>query len=92
MRWILVLLLIILTGLQYRLWIGQGSWAHIVSLEEKIDRQEEINIQLRDRNKMLETDVYSLKNGLESVEARARGELGLIRKGETFYLLVDKSK
>ena len=92
MRWILVVLLIFLIGLQYRLWIGPGSWAHIVALERKIDQQDDLNRQLSERNKLLETDVHSLKNGLQGVEDRARTELGLIRDDEIFYLLVDKKK
>lgn len=90
MRWILVVLLIFLIGLQYRLWIGPGSWAHIVALERKIDQQDDLNRQLSERNKLLETDVHSLKNGLQGVEDRARTELGLIRDDEIFYLLVEK--
>jgi len=90
MRWILLLLLIFLIGLQYRLWIGPGSWAHIVALEHKIEQQDDVNRQLSERNQLLETDVRNLKNGLQGVEDRARTELGLIRDDETFYLLVEK--
>lgn len=89
MRWILILLLFFLAGLQYRLWVGQGSWEQIVSLERDIEQRTLINERLRDRNKVLEHEVRDLKNGMDSVEERARSELGLIKKGETFYLIVD---
>ncbi len=92
MRWIFVLLLIFFLGLQYRLWVGEGSWAHIVTLEKKIANQEEVNGHLVQRNKSLEIEIFGLKNGLESVEERARSDLGLIKEGETFYLLVDENK
>lgn len=90
MRGILVLLVLMLLGLQYRLWFGQGSWEQIVSLEREIAQQQAINGRLKNRNKLLENEVRDLKNGLESVEERARTELGLIKQGETFYLLIDK--
>ncbi len=92
MRWILTLLIVIFIGLQYRLWFGQGSWEQIVSLERELEDQQLVNQRLRDRNEVLENEVRDLKNGLESVEERARSELGLIKEGETFYLLIDKEK
>jgi cell division protein FtsB len=92
MRWIVVLLVVFFFGLQYRLWVGEGSWAHIVSLEKKISDQKDINERLVQRNKVLEIEILGLKNGKESVEERARLDLGLVKKGETFYLLVDKNK
>jgi cell division protein FtsB len=33
--------------------------------------------------------VQALKSGSAGVEARARSELGMIKEGETFYLVVD---
>ncbi len=92
MRWILILLLVIFVGLQYRLWIGQGSWEQIVSIERDIEQRDLINERLRDRNRVLENEVHDLKSDMESVEERARSELGLIKKDETFYLLVDEEK
>ncbi|WP_339339595.1 cell division protein FtsB [uncultured Oceanicoccus sp.] len=92
MRWILMILVIILIGLQYRLWFGQGSWEQIVSLQRELDQQHLFNQRLRDRNQVVENEVRDLKSGLESVEERARTELGLIKDGETFYLLIDQEK
>ena len=92
MRCILSLLVIILIGLQYRLWFGQGSWEQIVSLQRQIEGQGLFNRRLQDRNQVLEKEVRDLKSGLERVEERARTELGLIKAGETFYLLIDQEK
>lgn len=90
MRWILFILLLCFAGLQYRLWIGPGSWEDIVSVRRDIKKQRAVNEQLAQRNQALETDVKDLKHGTESVEERARSELGLIRKGETFYIFAGK--
>lgn len=92
MRWILILIVIILIGLQYRLWFGQGSWEQIVSLNRELQQQRLFNQRLRARNQVIENEVRDLKSGLESVEERARSELGLIKEGETFYLLIDQEK
>lgn len=88
MRWILVFLIIVLIALQTRLWLGQGSWEQIVSLQREIEQQTLVNERLKERNNVLEKEVRDLKNGLDSVEERARSELGLIKEGETFYLLI----
>ena len=92
MRWIMILLLLVLAGLQYRLWFGSGSWEQIVYLQREIEQQKLVNQGLSVRNAILENEVRDLKNGMGSIEERARSELGLIKDGETFYLLVDEDK
>lgn len=91
-RTLLIFLLLILAGLQYRLWVGDGSWEEIVSLRRDITEQKVQNAELRARNEKLYREVQSLRNDLDSVEERARSELGLIREDETFYLIVEPKK
>ncbi len=88
--WLLGLLLMLLGGLQYRLWFAQGSVAEQHRLELQLREQTEINGQLRERNAIVERDVLELQSGTRGIEQRAREQLGLIREGETFYLFVDK--
>lgn len=83
------MLLLFVFGLQYRLWFGAGSWEQIVQLERDIEAQSAKNSQLSSRNSVLENEVRELKSGMDSVEQRARSELGLIKQGETFYLIID---
>lgn len=90
MRWITLSLLLCFFGLQYRLWIGPGSWEEIVALQRDIEQQSETNQRLTQRNHILEMEVRDLKQGLDSVEERARRDLGLIREGETYFLFVGK--
>jgi cell division protein FtsB len=90
MKAVLVMLLVVLILLQVRLWVGAGSIAEIVRLENAIDDQNTENAKLEARNGVLKEDVSDLRNGLDSIEERARNELGLIRQGETFYLIVDE--
>lgn len=88
--WLLCLLLILLAGLQYRLWFAQGSLAEQHRLEVQLREQTEINRQLRERNAVVEREVLELQSGTRGIEQRAREQLGLIREGETFYLIVDE--
>lgn len=90
MRWLNIVLLLLLLGLQYRLWVGPGSWADVAALNRAIDSQRQQNERLEARNQLLEGEVRSLKSGLDAIEERARNELGMIKNGETFYLTVEK--
>ena len=58
-------------------------------LQTELYVQRQINAEIEERNRLLEIEVVELKTGLEAVEERARSELGMIEKGETFYLLLD---
>jgi len=90
MRWLNIVLLLMLIGLQCRLWIGPGSWAQVASINREIDQQRQHNDRLLNRNQLLEGEVLSLKSGLDAVEERARNELGMVKRSETFYLIVGK--
>lgn len=90
MKWILALLVAILIALQYRLWVGEGSWADVTRLEREVRQQERANEQLQRRNRALAIEVDALKDGLDSVEERAREDLGMIKDGETFYMIIEK--
>ena len=85
-----VFLVVAIAGLQYRLWFGDGSVSEIVDLEEAIVTQREENMRLYTRNRELEAEVVDLKSGLESVEYRARRDLGMTRADETFYQIVER--
>lgn len=91
MRWLLVILLVFLAGLQFRLWVGEGSLAHRAELNRQLGEQESENQALRERNALIATDVESLKTNLNAIEEKARADLGMIKQGETFYLVVDKN-
>lgn len=61
-------------------------------LQHKVDIQQEENDVLHERNSILAGEVSDLKDGLESVEERARTDLGMVKEGETFYMVVDKEQ
>ena len=83
------ILLLMLVTLQYRLWVGEGSLAEVHGLRHRIEDQRAALARMERRNQALQAEVDDLKNGLEAVEERARGELGMIRDGEIFYQIVE---
>ena len=89
MRLLPVLLAALLIALQARLWFGDGSVPEVWRLEEAIAAQQAENRRLEERNAALAADVRDLRDGLAAVEERARRELGMIRRGESFYRVVE---
>lgn len=89
MKALVAALVLILLVLQWRLWIGDGGVAELRQLETQLAEQQQENAALRLRNEMLESEVLDLKNGLEAVEERARADLGMTRKDETFYMIIE---
>jgi len=89
MRWLLLLLTVLFLALQFNLWVGKGSLAEVSNLESSNRLLEAEVERMRSQNSRLGAEVIDLKSGYEAVEERARGELGMIRDGETFYQIVE---
>tara|TARA_A100001037_G_scaffold202148_1_gene180696 strand:- start:224 stop:496 length:273 start_codon:yes stop_codon:yes gene_type:complete len=83
-------LILLLVVLQYRLWVGDGSLAEVAALKVRVEAQRAENEKLAQRNRRLEADVIDVKQGGEVIEDRARRELGLIRRDETFFQIVEQ--
>ncbi len=92
MKWLVAALAICIVYLQYRLWIGEGSIAEVVSLQDQIKQQYAEIDNLKERNRLLSIEVEELKTGLKTIEERARSELGMIKDGETLYIVVDEEE
>lgn len=84
-------MLLLTICLQFRLWVGEGSFAEARMLENNIHKQRVVNLSLAERNARLDAEVMDLKSGFEAVEERARLELGMIKPDETFFLVVSSS-
>lgn len=87
---ILSLALILLLGfLQYRLWFESGGILDMMHLKKELALETETNEKLKQRNTALLNQVQHLQKDKNAVESRARHELGMIKKGETFYQVVE---
>lgn len=84
--WTIMVVLIIF--LQVRLWVGEGSYAQVWQIDQKIEAQKAENATLSARNDRLYAEVRNLRSGRSATEERARQDLGLIRDDETFFLVV----
>jgi len=90
MKILIAVLILILVGLQYKLWFGDGSLSEVVQLTHELEIQKKKLNQLEERNKILEAQVLDLQNGLDAFEEKARNDLGMIKQGETFIQLIPR--
>ncbi|MEO0028112.1 MAG: Cell division protein FtsB [Pseudomonadota bacterium] len=83
---VLIALLLILQG---QIWLGKGGVPTVIELEKKIKEQNELNAKAKRINGQLTSEVNDLKEGLNTVEERARHELGMVKANEIF-VQIDK--
>lgn len=89
MRTIFLILVLTLIGVQYKLWLGDGSVRQWQQLEQKTTEKTEENETLLARNQALEADIMELKQGDQALEEQARYELGMVKEGEVYYQVVE---
>lgn len=78
--------------IQYPLWVGKGSWFRVRQVDQQINAQRDVNRRLQERNVALEAEVRDLKIGLEAIEERARSEIGMIKRDEIFFQVVEPTR
>ncbi len=83
-RSVAVALIALLVLLHAQIWFGRGSVSSVLHLRSKLATQVEHNTQARLQNQQLAAEVDDLRDGLESIEEKARMELGMIKPGEIF--------
>jgi len=87
-RALLLLLGVAGLGLQAELWFSDDGYRKTMNLRTAVSEQRALNETLRARNAALDAEVINLKKGRDAAEERARTDLGMIGKNETFYQVV----
>ena len=88
MKAIITGLAVLFLVLQYQLWFAKGSLLSAWKMQQTIEKQTTENDAAKKRNNRLKTDINDLKQDKHALEARARNDLGMIKKDETFYQVV----
>lgn len=83
------ILMIFLLFLQYEIWSTDGGLSQVWRTKQTITVIENQNKELQEKNMVLAADVNDLKKGDESIEEHARLDMGMIKKDEIFYQIVD---
>ena len=88
MKWLAAALAVAIVLLQYRVWFSEDGVRQLARLQQAVAAQRAENGQLEERNRQLAAEVRDLKTGLDALEERARSDLGMIARNETFYQVV----
>ena len=89
MRVLTLILALLIVALQYPLWLGKGSWLKAWEVDQELNKQNTENARLKARNASLDAEVRDLKTGYEAIEERARSELGMIKRDEVFFQILE---
>ena len=87
-NWLSVILILLLSLLQWRLFTGKNSILDYFKNQSEIQKATLLNNELTIRNNNLKATIKGLRTGVESAEEIARSELGYIKPNETFFRLL----
>jgi cell division protein FtsB len=91
-KFVTLALIALIALLQHPLWLGKGSWLRVWEVDHQVRAQRETNQKLALRNAALDAEVRDLKQGLDAIEERARSELGMIKRDEIFFQILDEQQ
>jgi len=66
---------------------GPGSIAEVRRLHHDVVNMRAANAALERQNALLTAEIQQLRSGTDAIEEQAREQLGMIKKGESFYLI-----
>ena len=79
-----VILALLLGMLQYQIWTGRGSVQQVSNMRQALEKQQASNAQLEGEVARLHSEINDLEDGFETVEEKARYELGMVKPNEIF--------
>ncbi len=77
--------------MQAKLWLSDDGYGKTRELRLAVSLQRQQNQVHKDRNSARDAEMLNLKHGHEAAEERARTDLGMIGRNETFYQVVPAS-
>ena len=71
------------------MWFGDASLSQIREYRVRLEALTQEAQEKKERNDALYAEVLDLRRGLETIEERARYELGMIKDNETFFQVLE---
>ena len=89
MKFIVLLLVLLLVMMQVNVWLTKDGYSRIAEIKELIQYQQKENNEMVSRNSQLKEEIKDLKDSYSAIEEKARGDIGMIKEGEEFYLITE---
>ena len=88
MKLLLLIMSLLFILLLVGLWVGSGSYPERWRIQERSSTQELANTKRKEQIKKIKAELDDASSGSAAIEERARSELGMTGKGETFYEVI----
>ena len=89
MKFLALLLVLLLVVMQVNVWLTKDGYSRLAEIKELIQDQQKENNEMVSRNSQLREEIKDLKDGYSAIEEKPRGDIGMIKEGEEFYLLTE---
>ena len=83
-RIVTAVLIAVLLLLQFQIWTGRGSVQEVSLMKQQLESHRDTNAQLEQQLGRIESEIADLKEGLSTVEEKARYEMGMLKPNEIF--------
>lgn len=87
-RIVTIVLLCLLAITHAQLWWGAGSMDRVAELRAQINELHASNDAARKENERLASEVNDLREGKETVQEKARSELGMLKPNEIYVQIM----
>ena len=81
---------VLFASLQFSLW-GEDGVLRWHSLHTSNERERLVNEALQEQNRALMREVRDVKTGVSALEEKAREDLGMVKRGETFVRVIERA-
>lgn len=88
---VIIFLVFISVGLQIKLWCKADGINNIIKLNQEIEQRTKELQNLKLRNEILLNNIQQLKKNPTCIEEQARIVLGMIKKNETYYRIIENN-
>lgn len=88
MKALLIIFSLLLVLLIAGLWIGPGSYPDRWRLDDRTVVQQQENTSKKEQIEKIQSELEDVSSSKEALEERARSELGMTKKGETFFEVI----
>lgn len=92
MKALLVIFSLLLVLLLVGLWVGPGSYPDRWRTQDRTGALEDSNAKKKESIDKIQEELNDVSSGKAAIEERARSELGMTKKGETFYEVILQPK